>query len=108
MEIINLNTIPDGHSPVAHVSQNDEGRVTRFNLFDGVIPFVLDGTESVKLRIRKPNGVTSEIPIVNTADSYVDITTTKQLTDVAGRVYCKLRINDLGTKSFYYFVESQP
>lgn len=108
MEIINLNTIPDGHSPVAHVSQNDEGRVTRFNLFDGVIPFVLDGTESVKLRIRKPNGVTSEILIVNTADSYVDIITTKQLTDVAGRVYCKLRINDLGTKSFYYFVESQP
>lgn len=108
MEIINLNIIPDGPSPVAHVSQNDRGRVTRFNLFDGVIPFILDGTESVKLHIRKPNGKIAVIPITNTADSYLDIATTQQMTEIAGRVYCKLRIDDLGTKSFYYLVESQP
>lgn len=108
MEIINLNIIPDGPSPVAHVSQNDQGRVTRFNLFDGAVPFILDGTESIKLRIRKPNGITAEIPITNIAGSYIDIATTQQMTEIAGRVYCKLRIDDLGTKSFYYLVESQP
>lgn len=108
MEIINLNLIPDRFSPVAHASQNDVGRVIRFKLFNGPIPFKLTGSESIKLRIRKPDGKIATLPIINTSDDYIDIVTTEQLTGTAGRVYCKIRIDDLGTESFYLFVEPQP
>jgi hypothetical protein len=108
MESINLNLIPERFSPIAHASQHDTGRVTRFRLYDGSVPFKLSGQESIKLRIRKTDGSIVTAPVNNTADNYVDIVTTEDITGTAGRVYCKLRIDDLGAKSFYYLVEPQP
>lgn len=108
MEIINLNRIPERYSPVAHGSQNDVGRVTRFKLFDGSTPITLNGDESIKLRIRKPNAKFVTISVANTSDDYVDVVSTQEMTDIAGDAYCKLRINDVGFKSFIYRIESNP
>lgn len=108
METINLNRIPERYSPVVHASQNDSGRVTRFKLFDGSTPVTLNGDESIKLRIRKPNAKFVTVSVINTSDDYVDITSTPEMTDVAGKAYCKLRINDVGFKSFIYCIDPKP
>lgn len=108
MEIINLNLIPEKFSPVVHASQLDAGRVTRFKLYNGPIPFQLSGQESIKLRVRKPNGQKMTIPVQNTSADYVDISTTEEITSESGKVYCKLRIDNLGAKSFYYLVDPKP
>ena len=39
--------------------------------------------------------------------SYVDVTIPEEMTDVAGFVYCKLRINGIGVKSCYLAVEGK-
>ena len=108
MEIVNLNLIPDGFTPVIHISQNDVGRVTRFKLYNGFVPFTLTGNESIMLRIRKPDASHSAIPIVNTSDSYVDIPTTSDMTELEGQVYGKLRIDNIGAKSIKFLVQSRP
>lgn len=106
MQILNINLIP-GYYPcsVGHVSANDNNRVFRLNLYDDCVPYVLKGTDSLILKVRKPNGVCSTIPVVNTINSYVDINITSDLTDIPGKLYCKLVINGVGAKSFYINVE---
>lgn len=108
MEIVNLNLIPDGFTPIIHVSQNDVGRVTRFKLYNGFVPFILTGSESIMLRIRKPDASYAVIPIVNTSDSYVDIPTTSDMTELEGQVYGKLRIDNIGAKSIKFLVQPRP
>lgn len=103
-----LNIIPECAAPLYRVSQGDSGRTIRCNLYEGVIAYELDGTEDIKLRYRKPNGDISSIPVDNTSDSYVDIAIPSAMTDVAGLVYCKLRINNIGAKAFLINVERKP
>jgi len=108
METIKLNLIPTRVAPTAHVSQNDEGRVIRLELYDGPLKYTLSGSENIRLRIRKIDGNVANEPVVNTAESYVDIVTTHDMTDTAGRLFCKLRIGGIGTKAFYIDVEKKP
>lgn len=108
MESIKLNLIPRLFPPTAHASQHDIGRVIRLYLFDDTIPYTLSGSESIKLRVRKLDGSQVTKAITNTASNYVDIITDEDLTSIAGRVYCKLRINSVGAKGFYLDVERQP
>lgn len=102
-----INVIPEWTTPIYHASQDDDGRVIRCSLFDGVAAYTLSGTEALTLRYKKPDGSFSSVAVPNTADDYVDITVPAAMTDVAGFVYCKLRINSVGAKAFYLSVEKE-
>jgi len=108
MEIISVNLVPRRSFPVVHLKQDDEGREIRLKLVSGSIPYTLSGGESVKLRTRQTNGQAKTISVVNTSDDYVDITIPKEAVSVPGRVYCKLRIDDIGAEAFDIIVEPKP
>lgn len=108
MEAHFIDLIPERETPVYHVSQGDNERVIRCNLFDGVEAYTLTGTESVRLRYRRMDGSISSISVPNTSGTYVNVTLPEDLTAVIGRVYCKLRINSIGAKAFYVDVEGRP
>ena len=108
MEANYIDRIPSRGTPVYHVSQNDNGRVIRCNLYDGAQAIKLAGTESIRLRYKKSNGDVSSFNVTNTQLTYVDIPIPSSMTDIIGKVYCKLRINGIGTKAFYIDVEGRP
>ena len=106
MQSIDLDTIPRYHFQICHMSQNDSGRTIRCNLFDNCIPVVLTGNEALVVRTRNQFGNVVSIPVVNTANKYVDITIPEEVTEKSGMVYCKLRIDNIGAHAFYLLVES--
>lgn len=108
METIKLNMIPRPTSPVCHLSQNDAGRVVRINLFDDGEVFTLGGSELVRARCMKPNGNHKTVWVNNTGDSYVDLIIPEELTEAAGAVYCKLKIDGIAARSFLINVEKKP
>jgi len=93
MEIINLNLIPGKAWPVAHATQFDKGREFRTNLFEGSQVYTLAGDETVDAIIKKPDGNQVIETLVNTADNYVIVTTTEQMTAVAGPSLGEIRIS---------------
>lgn len=105
METINLDLTPGRIPPVCHTSQYDIGRVIRINLLDGASPHTLTGTEEISLRTRKPNGETVVEEVENTADSYVEIVTSKDTCDISGENWCELEIDTIGTHNFKMSVE---
>ena len=92
MERIKLNLIPSGVAPVVHVSQYDDGREFAIDLYEGENVYVLDGTETLTVNVRKPDGHLVVETVTNTSDSYVVIATTEQMTAVHGTNYAKLQI----------------
>ena len=96
MEVINLNFIPSGANPVAHASQFDEGRTTRFNLFDGSAVYTLDGTEIITVSVRKPDGHIVTEAVTNTSDSYVEVVTTEQMTACVGDNLAQIKVEKGG------------
>ena len=96
MEVINLNLIPSGANPVAHASQFDTGRHTRFNLMNGATPYTLDGTETLTVSVRKNDGHIVTEAITNTSDSYVEVITTEQMTACAGDNLAQIKIEKGG------------
>lgn len=110
MEENKINLIPEGKTEVFHASQDDNGRVIRCNLADGAETITLAGTEGIVLRYKKPNGETSSLAIENTfaGKTYVDITIPEELTETVGAVFCKLRINSIGAKTFILLIEERP
>ena len=92
MERIKLNLIPSGVAPVVHASQYDDGREFAIDLFEGDSVYVLDGTETLTVNVRKPDGHLVTEAVTNTSDSYVVISTTEQMTAVHGTNYAKLQI----------------
>ena len=55
MESINLNHIPSGVTPVCHVSQYDDKRKIRLNLFNGTAALSITATMTFELQVRKPD-----------------------------------------------------
>lgn len=112
MEQVNLNIIPERETPVFHVSQGDNDRVIRCNLFEGFQAYKLAGTETILLRYQKLDGVfvtgIGSFSVTNTSNTYVDISIPSGLTDKPCLVYCKLRIGNIGAKAFYISVERRP
>lgn len=112
MEIINLDIIPGRTPPVCHASQFDDGRVIRFNLFEGGTAFTLDGSENLTFSVRKPDSNVVTVSVTNTSDSYVDIITTEQMCAVAGASLCELEIAkgsaSIGTMNVILSVEKDP
>ena len=108
MEIINLNLIPGEALPVCHASQYDDERTIRLNLFDGSSVYTLASSDEVTLSVRKPDGNIVTAEVTNTQASYVDISTTEQMTAVPGKSICELTINTIGTLNFILDVEEGP
>ena len=113
MEQINLNLIPGRALPVCHVSQYDVGRTIRFNLFNGDQVFAFASGDTAEVQIRKPDNTVVEVALtVATSDTYVDVTTTEQMTACAGSALCQIQIKNssqtLGTLNFIMEVEADP
>ena len=112
MESIDLNLISGESYPVCHVSQFDNGREIKANLFDGSAVYTLDGTETLILNVRKPDAHIISRTITNPAESYVIISTTREMTACYGNVLCELRISKgssiIGTSNFIMEVEEDP
>jgi len=92
MERIKLNLIPSGVAPIVHLSQYDDGRKFGIDLFEGESVYVLDGTETLTVNSRKPDGHVVVITVTNTGTSSLDVDTVEQLTAVHGVSYAKLQI----------------
>ena len=112
MEVINLNLIPNGTNPVVHVSQYDEGRDFRFNLFDGTSVLTLDGTETIECDVKKPDGNIVTVAVTNTSSNYVIVTTTLQMTACSGNSLGTINISkggvNLYTLNFVLYCERSP
>ena len=113
MESIKVDLIPGKQEPVCHASQYDVGRTIRVNLVENGAYYTLDGTETVTVEVRKPDGnfVTKSCSAVN-GHTYVDVVTTQQMTAVAGMSLCNLKIvkggTTIGTLNFILSVEPDP
>ena len=92
MERIKLNLIPSGVAPIVHLSQYDDGRQFGIDLFEGESVYVLDGTETLTVNSRKPDGHVVTLSVTNTGTSSLDVDTIEQLTAVHGVSYAKLKI----------------
>ena len=92
MERIKLNLIPSGVAPIVHLSQYDDGRQFGIDLFEGESVYVLDGTETLTVNSRKPDGHVVTLTVTNTGTSSLDVDVIEQLTAVHGVSYAKLKI----------------
>lgn len=92
MERIKLNLIPSGVAPIVHLSQYDDGRQFGIDLFEGESVYVLDGTETLTVNSRKPDGHVVVLTVTNTGTSSLDVDVIEQLTAVHGVSYAKLKI----------------
>ena len=112
MERIKLNLIPSGVAPVVHLSQYDEGRKFGIDLFEGDSVYVLDGTETLTVNSRKPDGHVVVISVTNTGTSSLEVDTVEQLTAVHGTSYAKLKIEKgsdvIATLEFLIAVSRDP
>ena len=112
MEVFNLDLRPGRANPVLHCSQFDEGRAYRANLFEGASVYTLDGTETITLIEKKLDGNEVTIGVTNTSDSYVEFSTTQQLTALAGSQLCELRFEKgadlIGSANFILDCEESP
>lgn len=110
MEMITLNLIPKGISPVCHASQYDKGRVIRCNLVDGLQGYVLSGETAVLNVIKPDNNIVTEALTATLGNTYIDIITTEQMCAVAGKNECEIRLTkgdvEVGTLNFIMQVEA--
>lgn len=105
MESKNINLIPEKTMPVFHASKGDTNRVIRCNLHEGASSLSLTGAEFVRFRYLRPDGVHGRVFVPHSSGSVLDITVPNDAVSVPGRVYCKLKIGDLGCKAFIIEVE---
>ena len=110
MEIIKLNLIPNGVNPTCHAKQYDEGRIIRFELFDGLTPYTLQSGDTVTLNLRKPDNTIIETSVTATqGNKYVDLVTTEQMCACVGYNLGTFKIAngsvDIGTLNFIMAIE---
>ena len=110
MENFNLNMIPSGVNPVCHVSQYDNGRQIKINLFNGTLPYELASGDTVTLNLRKPDNTIITASVTATqGNDYVIIATTEQMTAVVGETLGELKITNgstvIGSLNFIMLVE---
>ena len=108
MESKYINAIPERGAEVYHLSQGDSNRQIRCSLYEGAKAVKLSGTETLRMRYKKPDGSIGSIGVANTSNTYVDITIPDTIVDKKGLVYCKLKVNGIGCKAFYLSVEARP
>jgi hypothetical protein len=126
IEEINVNLIPGGVMPVCHTSQYDKViRKIKVNFFNGNTPFEIPNYNHftryvVILDVKKPDGhvITSEmtLPESEPHPTWAYIETTEQMTAVAGKNICEIKIQYpsvdpdevIGTANFIMEVEKDP
>lgn len=113
MQQTNLQYAPDGVSPVIHVSQFDSGRQFRFKIYDGSTPFSMSSGTTARIDGIKPDGHGfSYTDKVSISGNTATITTTEQMTVIAGTVKCEIRFlkgyDNIGTVNFFMIVEESP
>lgn len=114
METIKLDLIPGKKMPSLHASQYDDGRDYHIDLTENRVPYVLDGTETISLTVRKCDNTLVTMDIANTfaGKSYIEFRTTEQMNACAGFNYGEITIEKNGTQisslNFYLQVEGAP
>lgn len=113
MQSINLQIAPGSVNPVINVSQNDVGRQFQLKLYDGAAAYTLPtGTTASIEGIKSDGHAFSYSDAVSVSGSILTVTTKLQMTVVAGRVICEIRLrksgSDLGSLNFVMLVEESP
>lgn len=114
MEAINLDLLPGAMPPIVHVSQGDVGRQFKIAIYDDTgAAYSLTG-KTLSIVGHKGDGNVFQYAIPSSAISgnEVTITTEEQMTPVAGKALCEIRIEQngtkLGTANFVMDVEQGP
>ena len=114
MEAINLDLLPGAMPPIVHVSQGDVGRQFSISIYDDTgAAYQLTG-KTLSIVGHKEDGNVFQYAIPSSAISgnVVTITTEEQMTPVAGKALCEIRIEQGGTKlgtcNFVMDVEQGP
>ena len=114
MEAINLDLLPGAMPPIVHVSQGDVGRQFSISIYDDTgAAYPLTG-KTLSIVGHKGDGNVFQYAIPSSAISgnVVTITTEEQMTPVAGKALCEIRIEQNGTKlgtcNFVMDVEQGP
>lgn len=113
MQQTNLQYAPNGVNPVIHVSQFDVGRQFQFKLYDGSTPYTMPAGTTARIDGIKPDAHGfSYTDKVSISGNTATITTTEQMTVIAGTVKCELRFlngyDNIGTVNFLMIVEETP
>ena len=113
MQQTNLQYAPNGVNPVIHVSQFDVGRQFQFKLYDGSTPYTMPAGTTARIDGIKPDGHGfSYTDKVSVSGNTATITTTEQMTVIAGTVKCEIRFlkgyDNIGTVNFWMIVEESP
>lgn len=109
MQKVKLNIVPKGVKKAAYLSQNDNGRVVRYELFNELVPYTLDGSETITVTVVRPDGeeIVSSVP--NTEEAYIDVTFNDDMSAIAGVGAGEIKITDgetvLGSHNFDINVE---
>ena len=114
METIKLDLIPGKKMPSLHASQFDDGRAYHIDLTENRVPYVLDGTETISVIVRKCDNTLVSMDIANTFanKSYLEFEVTEQMTACSGFNYGEIILEKngdrLGSLNFYLVVETAP
>jgi hypothetical protein len=113
MQTNNLQYAPTKEKPVVHVSQYDVGRQFQFKLYDGTTAFSMPSGTTARIDGIKPdNHGFSYTDKISVSGNTATVTTTEQMTVLAGTVECEIRFinggNNIGTLNFLMVVEESP
>lgn len=112
-ETIEVNMIPGKALPVCHVSQGDDGREIKVDLIDGIFKHTIESGETAEVRIKKQDGSVYKSNVsVTPGATYVTLTVTSDMDDIAGNNLCEIRLTKAGvvkgTGNFIMRVEEDP
>lgn len=111
MQKVKLNIVPKGVKKTTYLSQNDNGRVVRYELFNELIPYILDGSETITLKVVRPDGEEILANIENTfeGEAYIDVSFNDDMSAITGVGAGEIKITDgeteLGSHNFDINVE---
>ena len=98
METVKINIVPKGAVKTAHASQGDAPRVVRFELFDELLPYTLDGSEDITLKVVRPDTEEIVSSVTNTEEAYIDVSFTSEMTAIRGVANCEIKISKSGAE----------
>ena len=111
MQKVKLNIVPKGVKKTTYLSQNDNGRVVRYELFNELIPYILDGSETITVKVVRPDGEEILESIENTFEgkAYIDVSFNDDMSAITGVGAGEIKITDgeteLGSHNFDINVE---
>lgn len=98
METVKINIVPKGAVKAAHASQGDAPRIVRFELFDELLPYTLDGSEDITLKVVRPDTEEIVSSVTNTEEAYIDVSFTSEMTAIRGVANCEIKISKSGAE----------